>query len=238
MMNQPSFFRLATKQFWLLFGGIWFLVGSVFAVVGAGLVLSQWRYHTDGVTVQAKVAEKSTRTGSKGKRTCHVTYEFTTQDQFHVTGNDQLPCDVWAGLNEGEEVRVQYLAARPEENRITEGSDIWLPFVFTGIGTVFGGIGGFLVVRSLNRVRTVLRLFREGIPVQGTVTAVAQSNVNINRVPQWVIKYTYTDHVGQKREGESDYMSPADADAWHEGDTGAVRFDQAHPEISFWVGRE
>ena len=237
-MAQPSFFRLATKQFWLLFGGIWFVVGSVFAVVGAGLLISQWRYQTDGVTVQAKVAEKTTRTGSKGKRSCHVTYEFTTQDQYHVTGSDQLPCDVWAGLKESEEVRVQYLAARPEENRITEGAENWLPIIFTGIGSVFGGIGGFLVIRSLNRVRIVLRLFREGIPVQGTVTAVSPSSVSINRVQQWVIKYSYRDQMGQTREGESDYMSPADADTWHEGDTGAVRFDQSHPEISHWFGRE
>jgi hypothetical protein len=237
-MNQPSFFRLATKQFWLLFGGIWFVVGSVFAGVGAGMLISNWRYHTTGVTVAAKITEKSTRTGSKGKRICQVGYEFTTQDQYHVRGQDDVPCDVWAGLEEGGEVTVQYLTARPEENRITEASDRWLPIIFAGIGSVFGGIGGFLVLRSLNRIRTVLRLFREGIPVQGTVTAVAPSSVSINRVQQWVIKYSYRDQMGQTREGESDYMPPEEAEAWHEGDTGAVRFDQSRPEISHWFGRE
>jgi len=33
MHESPSLFRIGVKQFWLLFGAIWFLVGSVFAAV-------------------------------------------------------------------------------------------------------------------------------------------------------------------------------------------------------------
>jgi hypothetical protein len=237
-MNQPSFFRLASKQFWLLFGGIWLLVGSVFAAVGGGMLVKEWRFRSEGVSVEARIVEKSTRTGSKGKRICQVAYQFTTADNYHVTGRSDVPCDVWAGLEEGGALRVAYLPAHPEKNQLTERQDAWLPFLFAGIGAVFGGIGGFLVLRSLRRVLAVLRLFREGIPAQGTVVEVAPSSVSINRVPQWVIKYSYRDPMGQTREGESDYMSPDEASEWKEGDTGSIRFDAARPELSYWLGRE
>jgi hypothetical protein len=68
--------------------------------------------------------------------------------------------------------------------------------------------------------------------------AVQESSITINRVRQWEVKYSYQDHVGQMHEAASEYMPPQEAEKWHQGDKGTVRYDQMNPEVSYWVGHE
>jgi len=238
MNHHPSLFRLAFRQFWFLFGSIWLLVGSIFAVVGAGMLWNELRYRNEGADAEATVVEKYTRRGDKGSTTYYVAYEFTTPDGYNISASDQVDEGTWRRVQEKGTVRVRYLPAAPEKSRIPEGSDIWLPVTFGGVGVIFGGIGAVLFAKGLNRARTIARLVREGIRTEGTVVAVQESSITINRVRQWEVKYTFQDHVGQMHESSSEYMSPQEARKWNEGDKGTVRYDQMNPETSFWVGRE
>jgi len=237
-MNRPSFFRVAFKQFWLLFGAIWFFVGGIFAIVGGGMLWYEWRFGQQGVDAQARVIEKYTRSGSKGGTTYHLSYEFTTADGFQISSRDQVDEDVWERVAEGSTVAIKYLPHPPYQSRIPGSSRWLLPGIFGGVGLVFGGIGGVLFFRSLFRVRTILRVVREGVQVQGTVAELRETNMSINRVRQWCIRYRFTDFAGRLHEADSDYMSPAEAHEWKEGDTGMVRYDQNQPEVSYWLGRE
>lgn len=237
-MPQPSFFRLAFKQFWLLFGSIWFFVGSIFAVVGAGMAWNDWRYDKQGVVVEATVVRTYTTTGSKGSRYYYVEYQFTAQDGHVRQSHDKVDRNTWQDLARGSKIRIQYLPSNPDSNRIPQSSNLWGAIGFSAFGGVFGGIGGFLFFRGLNRVRTVQRLLREGVRIEGTVVSVEESSISVNRVRQWVVKYSYRDHMGQTHEAKSDYMSPGEASKWNEGDKGAVRIDQNQPEVCYWVGRE
>ena len=77
----------------------------------------------------------------------------------------------------------------------------------------------------------------EGVLAEGIVLRVELSGVRVNGVPQWQLRYGYHDHLGQLREGCSDWFSPEEAAQWPEGANGTVRFDRQRPEDSLWVGK-
>ncbi len=158
MINrEPSCFRLAYRNFWVLFGAIWLLVGTGFLVSSLG-------------GLAQKVA--------------------------------------------------------PE---------LWLR---AAGGAGFGGTGAVLFFRGLRRVRTIQRLYREGIRAEGTVTAVEPTRVTINKVRQWVVRFTFHDYTGRLQEAKSEYMPPDEARRWKPGDAGTVRYDQRDPAINLWIGRD
>jgi len=237
MNGRPSFFRLAIRQFWLLFGSIWLLVGAIFLVVGGAAQWKDYRYRHEGVRTDAEVVDKARRSGDSSTNYV-VVYRFTARDGVIYEGTDSLAFSTWDRLKEGDRVAVVYLPDKPDSNRL-EGSNEWLlSVIFCGIGGVFAPIGGALVVRSIFKVRRNLRLMSEGVRVEATVVGVQQTNMRINNVRQWVVRYAYTDMIGQRHEAESDYMSPEEAQCWKEGDTGVVRYDQFHPATCVWLGRE
>jgi hypothetical protein len=237
-MTTPSFWRIASKQFWLLFGGIWFLVGIVFGAVGAGLLWSGWQFRTRGESVEARVLRKYSERGSKGSFSYHLDYEFRTGRGDWIAGKDAVDRAAWERAPENGTVRVQYLPDQPGKNRVPSSEDDWQPPIFAGVGLVFGGIGGVLTFRSLSRVSTILRVLREGIRADATVLDVRLTNVSINRIRQSKVRYAYNDFTGVRHEGESDYVSPVEAALWQPGERGTVRYDQNRPELSYWVGRE
>jgi hypothetical protein len=101
-----------------------------------------------------------------------------------------------------------------------------------------GGIGGFLFAKGLNRARTIARLLDSGVRATGTVIEVRPTNVRINRVQQWELRYSYRDYTGRLHETTSDYMPPAEAQQWHAGDQGNICYDDKAPEVSYWFGRD
>lgn len=238
MNHHPSLMWLAFRQFWFLFGGIWLLVGSIFAVVGGVMVWNEWRYRNEGADAEATVVDKYTRRGDKGGTKYYITYEFTTPDGYNISDSEQVNKSTWEGVEEGSKIRVRYLPVTPEKSDIPDSSDVWMPAIFGGVGVVFGGIGAVLFFKGLNRARTIARLLRDGIRTEGTVVAVQESNMTINRVRQWEVRYTYQDHIGQMHEASSEYMPPQEAQKWKEGDKGGVRYDQNQPDVSYWLGRE
>jgi hypothetical protein len=118
----------------------------------------------------------------------------------------------------------------------TQGSkDEWIMRL---IGAPFALIGGGIVAWSIRKAYCVGQIMESGIRCEATVTEVTATNFSVNRVPQWVIRFSFQDYQGQQRTGESDYMSPQDAQEWKAGDRGSVRYDQQDPKACVWVGRE
>jgi len=239
-MRTPSFYRIASRQFWFFFTLIFLLVGAGLLVAGGVLLQQEQRYSTDGAEATGRVVDKYTRRSSGRSRSTRyiVLYEFDTPDGFHISGQDSIGSGRWNSLRRGDSVPVEYVKSQPEKNRVAGESEYTVSLVLSGIGGGVALVAGFFFWKSLGRVRTALRLWREGVRTEGAVAEVKATNVRINRVTQWMIHYTYHDYGGRQQRGKSDYLPPDEAQAWKAGDTGVVRYDQNRPELSVWVGRE
>lgn len=168
----------ARRSFFLLFGGIWLLLGSVFLVVGISIGLDE-----RGLLPVAR----------------------------------QQPSQV--------------------ENPTVEARKDNAPWpIFAVIGVFFGGIGGFLFFREIGRIRYRARLCESGETTQGTVTAIEETSVRINKVRQWRLRYRYRDHFGQEHDGKTSYLAPRVAQSWSQGQGGEVRFEREAPGRSLWIG--
>ena len=177
-----DFWAQAKRSFFLLFGGIWLVVGSVFAVIGGGSLAIQLGLLAPGREPPAVLEAPEEETGQPGAET-------------------QLP-----GL------------------------------LFAGIGVVFGGVGGFLFFRELSQIRYRARLFERGMSTRGTVTAVEETSVRINKGKQWRVGYSYPDEYGREQAGRTSFLPPDTARTWRQGDSGEVRFDREAPTRSIWIG--
>lgn len=110
-------------------------------------------------------------------------------------------------------------------------------FMLAAGGLILTAIGGRLVTTAMGRLRTEERLLREGLSAEAEVVAVEETTVRFNRQRQWVIRYRYTDRMGEGHEGRSGYLDPEEAAAWNPGDHGVVRFDPRRPGVSIWIGK-
>jgi len=118
------------------------------------------------------------------------------------------------------------------------GPDWALPAIFTLLGLVFAPIGGVLFFRGLRGVLRQLRLQTDGTRAEATVVEVEETNLRLNGVVQWRIRYRYQDHRGRTHAGDSGTIPPEEAEPWKVGDRGVIRFDPHAARKSIWVGRE
>ena len=114
-----------------------------------------------------------------------------------------------------------------------------------GIGLFLLLLGGLLARAGWRRAKGQLRIVREGIETEATVTAVARArlqptgsrSVLSTRRGTRIIRYGYVDRSGTKHQGKSGYLPFEQAVDWKPGDRGVVRFDPAKPAESVWMGR-
>ena len=127
---------------------------------------------------------------------------------------------------------------RPATNRVAGEPDRVGPGIMIGLGGIFSLAGGTIVFVSLGKRLSRARLLRDGMSADGIITAVEATNISINRVPQWIVRYRYNDHRGRTYEDKSPYLSPQEVNDWKEGDTGKVKYDREKSNKSLWMGRE
>ncbi len=239
MNREPSLFSFALRSFWVLFGGIWLIVGVPFVLAGAWTVWKETRFWSQSERTRAVVLRKDLHRATSTESTSYsVTYRFTSPAGETISGVTDLDFGDWERLREQDSVDVEYLRGDPHANRIGGSSEWFSALIFMGMGGAFAGVGGVLFFRDLRKISLMRQLWRKGTTTQGTVIAIEETNVSFNRVPRWRVRYEYRDHVGQTHEGCSGYMSPSEAASWQVSDTGVVRYDPRYPERSIWVGKE
>ena len=230
-----TFGRLLKRSFLLWFGGIWMLVGVPLLVAGLLAAAKEQRYSEEGAEADGVVTRKEIR---RGKSTSYrVYYRFRARDGGEFSGRDSTRRARWEELREGGAVRIEYLPSNPAQNRLAGKRNVEAAYILIPLGATFGGVGGFLFFKDLARIRLALRLSREGILADADVTAVEETKVSINRVRQWVVRYSYRDFQGREHAGKSEYLPPEEAAEWKPGDGGQVRYDQNRPEQNVWLGR-
>jgi hypothetical protein len=236
--GRPSFFELARGNFWLLFGGIWAVVGLPFLIVGIVLALQPSRYQ-NAETADGMVLTKVIARNSKNSNVDYVvTYRFLTADGQTVEGRASVKRDAWDRLRERGTIKVAYQPRSPGKHQVEgESGNLMLIVIFTFLGLVFGGTGSVLVYYALAGIFRQIRLTRDGLTAQAQVLEVVPSRMTVNGMPQATIRYRYQDHLGRPHEGKTSMMAADEAEEWREGATGVVRFDRARPRVSTWVGK-
>lgn len=237
-MSRPvSFFGLARRSFWLLFGAIWLTAGAGLVVGGVLFALEERAYAEDGVTTTGMVLTKDIDSADSDSSTEYrVRYRFSTEAGETVEGGADVSVETWESLTERGAIEITYLRDRPGSNRLAGAGEVFGAVVFLVIGAGFGGIGAVLVGRSLRNVLRARRLLRLGRPADGTVTVVEPTSVSINRRQQFRVRYTYRDAAGQTYDGDSGYLDWEEASRWSTGDVGQVRYDPRQPRDSLWLG--
>jgi hypothetical protein len=239
-------FAITPKNFWFWFGGIWFFCGLPFLIVGLYLGIQHGdvskRLDAEGLAVEGMVLTKSVRSSSSSSSqrnsspTYEITFRFLTPEGL-VNGTAQVTREAWDQFVEREPLGITFLPDDPQRYRIEGQTSGWiLPGVFTGLGSIFTLIGGFILLNARNQSRAKERLQREGQTTEGTIVEVRPGTIRINRVQQWNLHYRYQDNRGKFHIGKIP-LSPEEAEGWKEGDTGRVRYDRLRPQKSIWIGK-
>jgi hypothetical protein len=152
LVDEPSFWRAAYREFWVRFGSIWFVVGAIFLGIGLWLLAGEWRYRTDSVTSPAMVSSKMQRGGENFQDEYWIDYRFDTpHGQF--AGSSQVQEEMWQKLQVNDTVVVVYRAHNPRKNR-AQGEDNWtLIAIFTPLGAFFFGLGALFLTKNLRDLR-------------------------------------------------------------------------------------
>jgi hypothetical protein len=238
----------AVNNFWLLIGSMWFAVGSLFFCVG----LFDWiqiggldqRFERDARTVQGTVLTKTTTSSTSGfgthrrsSRSYHVSYRFGTPEGREFEDTAGVYSEAWDQLAAGGPIQVTYLADEPLTNRVEGRTDVGSAAAAVLMGGLLAIVGGAFFFWHLRRFLRTRRLRRDGTAAEATVLQIERSAMYVNHAQQWRIRYRYRDHLGRTQEGQSGYLSPDAAAAWHADDKGTVRFDRLRPQDSVWVGK-
>lgn len=231
-------------KFWLLFGGLWLGVGSIFALVG-GIVLwtesgREARLAQNGAIAQAVVLAKARRGGSKSEPSYSIEYRFTGPDGALIEHTAKVDAARWRSLAEGEAFELRYVRDDPQVHLVPgeRRDERVIGPVFALVGGVFALGGALILWRARARSALVERLRIEGMRVEGEVLEVGPTNFRVNRMPQWAIRYRYRDHAGNLHDGRTPPMPQEQARQWQPGDRGEVRFDTASPGRHVWLGKD
>jgi Protein of unknown function (DUF3592) len=235
----PSFFELARGNFWLLFGGIWAVVGIPFLVIGLVMAVQPSRYQNAEVADGIVLTKLITRDRNNSNVKHVVTYRFTTVDgQTVVEGRASVKRDFWDQLRERGTIKVMYQPRSPGTHRVEgESGDLAMIVIFTLVGLVVGGTGSVMVYKALAGIWQELHLGREGLTAQAEVLEVVPRRITVNDMPLATIRYRYHDHLGRPHEGKTPMMPADEAESWQKGATATVRFDRARPQRSTWMGK-
>jgi hypothetical protein len=227
---------LNTRAFFLLFGGIFLCAGTSLLYGGITTASREQAYAKRGEAVEAVVTSKSIQRASREGNTStryEIAYRFTTPDG-PVEGATAVPVEEWEALEPGRPFTITHLPGTPGSSRAQGAGGLTEAVVMMVAGALAALFGGIVFTLSARHIWREWRLLREGLAAQGTVLAVEPSNVAVNRVRQWQVRYRYQDHIGRSHEGSTGALSPEEAHTLGVGDPLTVRFDRHRPGESAW----
>jgi hypothetical protein len=221
-------------------GTIFVVAGTVASIGSVGEWRDARRFEQDALTAQGAVVETSlegaTRDGNQSTR-YRVTYRFTPADGTELEQTEEIPLEVWETLAAGDAVTVRYLPDDPAGARMRSATPAWVPPLVAAVTAAFAVLGVLVARPGWRRLLVLVRVQRNGVTAQASVTEVAPAGVVVNRVPQWRLKYEFRDQRGERHEGESDYLRPHEAAEWQAGDRGTVLYNRDCAADNVWLGR-
>jgi hypothetical protein len=226
------------NRFLLLFGGIWFVVGLPFAVIGIYVWTAEREFEREarvatGIVVSKDINHSRNKDGSTST-SYSVRYRFTPRGGRTLEGESGVDRDGWNRFAEREPIEIAYLPSDPSNNRVRGTSKMVLAWIFTGLGGLFTVAGAVILgfgIRSSVRDR---RLRDTGMTAEAVVTRVKATTVKINKRRQARVFFEFRDDRGQTRTGRSAHLPIDDAMAWKPGDRITIRYDRDRPQHALW----
>ncbi len=230
-------------RFFLIFGGIWLLFSIPFGLAGYFMLQNEKIYENNSQIIQGKLLSKyiteERKSGKKqSSKTYRLNYNFINEQGDEVKGKDSVDKTFWENLQEGQNLPIQIIPGQSaDKNRVPyEGrSDSLAAYIFMGFSVLMFVLGTCFLVPYFRKRSIYKRLAREGISVEAEITGVGPGNLTINKVRQWLVRYSYKDYQGKMHEGKSDHLNPAQAQHWTRGDKTKVKYDKLKPSVSIWL---
>lgn len=113
-----------------------------------------------------------------------------------------------------------------------DGPPLW---IFTLVGFVMLGAGGFIIYRARQRAAHIHRLMDGGLAHSAVVTDIRRALVEINRQTRWQVCYRY-EYGGRTLEGKSLSLTGPQAEPFKPGQTVQIKLDPANPSDSLFLG--
>jgi uncharacterized protein DUF3592 len=243
-LDQPTPRRVAAREGCAYGCGLWAvrlfclphtLVGPFLLYQAGRAAVLYFGVLLAGTEVDGTVAHKTAREGKKGPYYT-VDYVFAV-DGAEYPGQTQTDAETYAGLREGQPIRVRVWEAAPAGGHSWDGSEAGSLGGLAGI--CFGAVGWnaflgvfiwFLYVRPWRR----RQLVRYGVPAAGRVHAVKVSQEKGG--PAYRVYYTFTagpsELFGGRRSGSVRVSPPKDASDVKAGDVLTVLYDPKRPRRS------
>jgi len=95
------------------------------------------------------------------------------------------------------------------------------------------------LVRGMREVAERRRVRRDGVAAEAVVTMVERKFLRsrgFEWTTGWIVSYRYTDSTGRTQDGESGFVTAAEAARWRVGDRCSVFFDPRDAASSVWAG--
>lgn len=149
---------ITQKNFWFFFGGTWFGIGAVFAVVGAGILWHEWTLDGEiarnGETVPGVVLAKSITARKNQDPTFRVEYRYTAAGGTVNEGAAEVDGRTWDALTEGGPIAVTYVRDHPRSHRLPgQTGHRFLVSMLGGIGLLLA-ISGAVILWRARKQRT------------------------------------------------------------------------------------
>ncbi len=179
-----------------LFGGLFFGVGAFFTAMFFPWRLPQELLLDSGTPARAMAAVEAcepTNMSVNDQPVYRVRYQFRTADGQQIAGT----CYVTGKrFMQGQNVGVEYMAARPEWNRL-EGGHVNAIGYFGVFTAAFPLAGGLVLWLSWHARRRAVQLLRHGLFALGHVKDVQATNVTVNNQERFRVIVEY-EAAGQR----------------------------------------
>ena len=184
-------------------GLIWVGFPLIFALVLGGVGLSLWAQSAllarEGVVIQGLVLDKriERRSTNDGEERSYVLrYEYHPTERVDPIIKRATVSEYrYSRTEPGDTIEVTYVWSQPDTASIDPRGDRFGAVIFSVLGAVAavvtGGLGWWLIGRKMSAIRAL----RAGEVREARVTALRQSNVSKNKVPQYVLDWV--DAAGQ-----------------------------------------
>ncbi len=184
-----------TKNFFIIFGTIFFITGMMFAFVGIMQMISFNAFKERAETVEAEITyiDRSRRSRSSSSTHTDVFVSYIVDGQKYERDLNYYT----AGMHVGDTIEIY---VDPENPSHIEADAALMDVIFMIVGGVFAFIGGCFIVINVKKTVRRKRLIIDGEQLSAVVTSVyCNNNVKINGRHPYRAECEYTDpYSGEK----------------------------------------
>lgn len=218
------------NAFWLLFGGIWFLVGTVlflgFGMIG-GFPWTDRQLNSQGVKTRAAVLSvelnRSIKVGNDYP--WKVRYRFRDRLERVYEGTGQTFDTELAGkLQQTKTATILYLPEDPRVSKLAGTPYHAFPLFAFLLAGFFGLVGATCLGIGLWFFLRRVWIYRLGLATQATITGSRRAGYQINNRHPYYLSYRFRDRLGRQQESRDLLLDPDEAASYSVGGRALVLY--------------